>query len=195
MLQNECEAPERHSKTGKNSAFRAQCNHSHICCLLGHYRGCYRCGKFLTLLLKFIAFFGGVTVSWAKKTKKQKKRLKCTTGVARTVKWLRGSFASWLNLPSTCCHVLERTQQTKHREPAVQVTQEQTQTMNIFIMTLWLCTYTMDIYDRNKHSEIRHGTVAGFIHPHPAKRCQQPPVEKLVKCVMGMTTSPKSITP
>lgn len=58
--------PRAAQKTGKNSAFQAQCNHSHICCLLGQYSGCYRCSKFLTLLLKCIAFFG-FTVSWAKK--------------------------------------------------------------------------------------------------------------------------------
>lgn len=61
--------------------------------------------------------------------------LKRATGIPRTVKRLRGSVASWLNLPSTCCHVLEKTQQTKHKEPAVQVAQEQTQSMNMFIMT------------------------------------------------------------
>lgn len=76
---------ERQSKTGKNSTFQAQCDHSHICCLLGQYTGYYRCSKFLTLLLKFIAFLG-FSVSWAKMG------LKNAQGISHAMKGLRGSI-------------------------------------------------------------------------------------------------------
>lgn len=77
--------PERQSQTGKNSAFQAQNDHSHICFLLGQYNGYYRCSKFLTLLLKFIAFLG-FPVSWAKMG------LESTMGISHTIKGLRGSI-------------------------------------------------------------------------------------------------------
>lgn len=141
--------PEWHSKTGKNSAFQAQCNHSHICCLLGQYSGCYRCGKFLTLLLKFIASFG-FTVSWAKKRSWNAPRESPVPLNDCVAPLHRGESAKHM-LPC----VGEKTQQTKHKQPAVQVTQEQTQSTNMFIMTQcdggivdWLTHgMVMDVHD------------------------------------------------
>lgn len=174
--------PERHSKTGKNSAFQAQCNHSHICCLLGQYSGCYRCGKFLTLLLKFIAFFGGL--QWVGQ-KKKKWSWNAPRESPRTVKRLRGSVASWLNLPSTCCHVLEgrlsrrntrsRWCRSKH---SLWICSSWLNGGVIVRCTAWSWTYTPDIYDRNTdlsaYLKIRfiHDTVTGFTH---TARCKKTP--------------------
>lgn len=58
--------------------FQAQCNHSHICCLLRRCGGYYRCSKFPTLLRIFIAF--GFTVGRAER------RLKHAMGIFHTIK-------------------------------------------------------------------------------------------------------------
>lgn len=179
--------PERHSKTGKNSAFQAQCNHSHICCLLGQYSGCYRCGKFLTLLLKFIAFLGGL--QWV--GQKKKMELKRATGIPpyrKTIAWLRCIVAESAKHMLPC--VGGKTQQTKHKEPVVQ---EQTvyEYAHHDSMVVWLLdalhghgrtrrTFMTEIqtYQRIWKSDLYTTLSPASLIQHAAKRQQQPPVEK-----------------